>query len=478
MSALTAWVRSLDNRMNPIVVKELRQISRGKFLIVILIGFLFTQLTVTGFFSVFSRGSSSLGPDLFQTLLAFLTGTCALLIPAYAGFRIANERAGENMDLLFSTTLKPASIVWGKTLSAGILAAMIYSVCMPFIYMTYLLRGIDLLTALMSLVMSFGYVTLAAQIGILIGCMPVSRVMKGIVGLVGLVGVFVFAFQFQAFPMSGAGVAARFGILLIWALIAGLCFLLSTAFISPPSANRALIPRLYVTGVWAISFLIVLVWSRIVWSRTAFRDGPIQLWFIIFSGFFSWAMIVSVSERDLLGPRVRRQIPRSGLRRLLAFLFYSGSAGGFLWASIGVLSTFLFGWIGLTAPPQLMDVEDFLEGVKIVGFACFNLWIASAGAVLIHRKFLKKRVSNGYTWLIALGVYMVSNITWATMLVGSGASFHAPIWAVLLFGISVFNDNPPTAAIGIAALIMVCFCIPWIKRQFSAFTPPLADAPS
>ncbi|MDE0020599.1 MAG: hypothetical protein OXT69_04375 [Candidatus Poribacteria bacterium] len=473
MSALTAWVRSLDNRMNPIVVKELRQISRGKFLIVILIGFLFTQLTVTGFFSVFSRGSSSLGPDLFQTLLAFLTGTCALLIPAYAGFRIANERAGENMDLLFSTTLKPASIVWGKTLSAGILAAMIYSVCMPFIYMTYLLRGIDLLTALMSLVMSFGYVTLAAQIGILIGCMPASRVMKGIVGLVGLVGVFVFAFQFQAFPMSGAGVAARFGILLIWALIAGLCFLLSTAFISPPSANRALIPRLYVTGVWAISFLIVLVWSRI-----AVEIGPILMWYIIFGGFFSWAMIVSVSERDFLGPRVRRQIPRSGLRRLFAFLFYSGSAGGFLWASIGVLSTFLFGWIGLTSPPQLMDAEDFLDGASILSFACINLWIASAGAVLIHRKFLKKRVSNGYTWLIALGVYMVSNITWATMLIGSGVNFHAPIWAVLLFGISVSNDNPPTAAIGIAALIMVCFCIPWIKRQFSAFTPPLADAPS
>ena len=130
---LNALLRKVGGRMNPIAVKELRQISRGKFLPVILIGALLMQLTVTAAVSLYSRGSADPGPQLYRALFQVLTAVCYLLIPAYAGFRLANERARLDKDLLFITTLKPASIVLGKTLSAAVLAALIYSVCMPFI---------------------------------------------------------------------------------------------------------------------------------------------------------------------------------------------------------------------------------------------------------------------------------------------------------------------------------------------------------
>ena len=39
-------------------------------------------------------------------------------------------------------------------------------------------------------------------------------------------------------------------------------------------------------------------------------------------------LLISINERDSWGPRVARAIPRSQLLRPLAFLFYSGAAGG------------------------------------------------------------------------------------------------------------------------------------------------------
>ena len=54
------------------------------------------------------------------------------------------------------------------------------------------------------------------------------------------------------------------------------------------------------------------------------------------------ALLASASERDTWGPRVRSQIPRNPLGRVLAFLFYSGSGGGVLWCLLTLGMTFLF----------------------------------------------------------------------------------------------------------------------------------------
>ena len=479
---LNSVLRKFDGRMNPIAVKELRQISRGKFLPVILIGFLFTQLTIAGV--VAFLGSPSPGPDLYRALFGFLTGVCGLLIPAYAGFRLAQERADMNRDLLFITTLKPSSIVWGKTLSAAVLAALIYSVCMPFIVMTYMLRGVDLLSAFLHIVQSYLFALTAILVGILMGGMPVNRFLKTMIGLFALLVVFIVQASGAAFrvPTGGSlihmGVEEAFGaafkFLCIWVLPSVGFFLLAAAFISPPSANRALAPRVYITAAWLVSFVGVVIWAKI--SNDHYH---IYWWVAVLCAVFGWALAFGVSERDELGPRVRQAIPRSRLRRVFAFLFYSGSAGGFLWASAGIVMTYLAG----SSAAILFGWTDFKEIseelLNFLGFASFNAWSAAVCAVFIHRMFLRNRVSAAYTWLIAVGVHLISNLLWAVFAFGfetyRGWDLPELLLAVLAVGAAagsdLGSDGPPTIAAGVIALVLGCACLPWIVRQAAAFKP-------
>ena len=475
---LNALLRKFDSRMNPIAVKELRQISRGKFLPVILIGFLFMQLLVTG--AVTFSGSAAPGPELYEALFVWLTVICILLIPAYAGFRLAQEHSDMNKDLLFISTLKPISIVWGKTLSAAVLVALIYSVCMPFIAMTYILRGVDLLSAFLNIVLSYLFTLTAILVGILIGCMPANRFIKGIIGLLGLFLSFFILMREPILPRLIAespanmsfqeALEAGFRLLWIWAFPSVGFLLLSAAFVSPSSANRAFVPRVYLTAVWAASYIAVFVWDQI--------NGDFDLimwWFVLSFAGFGWALTVSVSERDEIGLRVRQKIPRLRFQRAFAFLFYSGSGGGFLWASVGLAMTYLFWSCAFAASSGGISSEDFLDYLNRFGFASLNAWNAAVCAVFIHRKFLRNRVSGAYTWLIAIGVYIISNLLWGIFAVDSEAYRHFDLIellpGIMAVGAAWASENPPTAAAGVIALILGCACIPWIARQAAAFKP-------
>ena len=244
--------------MNPIAVKELRQISRGKFLTVILIGALLTQLTATGAAAFYIRASADPGQQLYSAMLIVLTPVCWMLIPAYAGFRLALERSASNRDLLFITTLKPASIVLGKLLSAAVLAALIYSVCMPLMAMTYMLRGVDLLSAFLVTAVNYLYTLLLIQVGIMIGCMPGSRIVRWLIGIVGLLvmlsGGMELIEEFVQTLIHGYGSMIKLELgyaLRITASLmfpTGAVFLLSAAFLAPSSSNRALVPRAVCVG--------------------------------------------------------------------------------------------------------------------------------------------------------------------------------------------------------------------------------------
>ena len=471
---LNAVLRKVDGRMNPIAVKELRQISRGKFLPVILIGFLITQMSITG--AVTFVGSANPGQDLYRALIGFLTGICGFLIPLYAGFRLAQERSDMNRDLLFISTLKPASIVWGKTLSAAVLAALIYSVCMPFIAMTYMLRGVDLLSMFLHIVQGYLFALTAVLIGILIGGMPANRFLKAIIGLFALLLVFIVQMTGVALPVPTDGslinmgveeaFGAAFKFLWIWALPSVGFFLLSTAFISPTSANRALAPRVYITAVWIVFYVGAAIWAVI-------NDSNLIIWWTIVSSVvFGWALAVGVSERDEQGPRIRQAIPRSRLRRVFAFLFYSGSGGGFLWASAGIAMTYLFGSFTTAVTPSGIGFRDYSDILDVLGFASFNAWSGTICAVFIHRKFLRNRVSGAYTWLIAAGVHIIFNLLWTMFTIGFESShyYFNPI-GILVVGAATISGDPPTAAAGVIALVLGCACVPWIVRQASAFKP-------
>ena len=143
---------------------------------------------------------------------------------------------------------------------------------MPFMAFTNLLRGVDLPTVFFILAFLFLVVCAVNMIAIFLACLPMSRPFKflfviyGILQSFGVIGSLIgFSFEFMRSGVGAMMAERNFWIGTLTAAsigiaVTGLFFVLSVALISPPSANRALPPRVYLTVFWLVGGLLTLSW--------------------------------------------------------------------------------------------------------------------------------------------------------------------------------------------------------------------------
>ena len=489
MKSISDILEKIDDRLNPIVVKELRQAVQGKFLIVVLICFLCLQLLTVGLFLTDEAVTESFtaGLNVFRVLLGILLATCLLFVPAYTGIRLASERVDANVDLLFITTLRPQSIIWGKFFAGLVIIILLYSACMPFMTFTYLLRGVDLLSVFILLALDFIVMAVSIQCGILVGCLPANRIFKVILGVgwlvvTNVVFVTLLAAMFAPGGLLDSGLGSQLdswkfwrgalGVLVGGGAFIGILALLSIALISPLSTNRALPVRIFVTATWLLTAIGAAIWSIGVNGLT-----PITVWAILNILLYSIGLFVAVSEREHLGRRVRRTIPRKWLLRPLAFLFYSGDASGVAWSSLMIILTLLFMGIWLIIFPQ-MQTEDNIEAIGAL--ACLGLYAFSyaLGASLIRRRFLAYRVTGAYTWVIALILLGVTTTMIPLLLFFLYGEWNkewlvaSPLGPLLFSETKGFVSNSIAIA-RVCAIFVGVLSLPWFVRQFNDFQSPI-----
>lgn len=420
--------------MNPIVIKELRQGVRSwtvtgmllLFLVVLFIaslGFLITQS-----FNV--SPNMGLGASMFSTFVIILAGASVLFIPLYVGVRVAAERQENNHDLLYVTTLSPTRIILGKFLCSAYIALLFFSACMPFMAFTNLLRGVDLPTVFFILAFLFLGVCIANMIAIFLACLPMSRPFKFLFVLGGLIASFFIigsligsSFLFMRSGVGammternfwiGAATAAGAGLLAI-----GLFFVLSVALISPPSANRALPVRVYVTALWLLGGLLCSGW---IWRSG--RAEPIDLWLFLTFAMSILALLVVISNGDQLSMRVQRTIPRPRSKRIAAFLFFNGAAGGLLWIG-GILTlTFL---ITRTVLGYLSGATSFDDDHITILTTAVYAFAYALTALFVHRKFLAKRppkiagllallLAGAWALMPSIALFFLNKLSWKSV---------------------------------------------------------------
>jgi len=486
---MNAVMDRLDNLINPIVVKELRQAVAGKFVSGVLMLFLVVQLVVIGFalfaYDVEQGGS---GRGVFLTLLGIMLATCLLFIPAYAATRLIAERTGTQQDLLYITTIRPGQVVFGKFLSALVVTVLIYSACIPFLALTYLLRGIDLPTIFLLLFIDFLVVAEGTMFAIFLACIPASRSLKSLLGLAGL-GTLFFMFSIcmgMSIDLVQHG-SSTFGgnewVMLLAAVVSmlsgiGLMHVLSVALISPPSSNRALPVRIYVTVVWLLMGALIALWS---WADRS--HAPMMAWSINVGLTLLIALLVSVSERHELGGRVRRTIPRNPLLRSVAFFFYSGAAGGVAW-TLGLFTLsaiFAWNWY-LYFPSGFSDTREFKE--VLTHCTPFAMYIAAytLTAAWIRRVLLSWIVDPPYTWALALILIACGIIgPFLLAIIMHGYDWHDEMsdthgfFATVPFIVFVWQKAPDQLiwywTSGVWLAVAVLFNVPWLFSRYMAFKP-------
>lgn len=474
---------SLGDRINPIVVKELRQAVQSRFVIAALLTLLSIQIFAIGIF-ILASGASLFGFDAgrqaFMMLFSILQAIGMIFAPVYTAARLVAERSDTNVDLLFITTIKPRSIIVGKMFAAMTLTALIYSACMPFMTFTYFLRGIDLPSIFVSLGVGFVVVIVCVQAAVFVALIPVGRALKVIFGLVALIvfGVAYFVTVFGVSDLIGRGFVMRVSwqvlvlIGAIGALMIGLFFVMSVALIMPVASNRALPVRLFITAAWLLMGLAALTNSSID------KDHRMMIaWLVMFAIIFALAIFAAVSERDQLGRRVLRSIPRSLLGRAPAFFFFSGSASGLTWASAMIALTLASAWVWVKSFPSYGNANDLVNSVKWTGGMCLYFFCyAITGALLRRRLF--SRVGTELTWLIGAVLLLVGSL--APVLIGYIVFLNDNLWSED-FG-AWWVGNPfawgneghrvlYASVAGVWAVFVAAMNLPWFIERVKSFKP-------
>ncbi len=420
---------------NPIVIKELRQGVRswtvtGMLLLFLVVLFLTSLAFLIG--QSFEVGENTqLGGSMFSAFVVILAGASVFFIPLYMGVRVAAERQENNPDLLYVSTLSPFRIILGKFLCSSYIALLFFSACMPFMAFTNLLRGVDLPTVFFILAFLFLAVCVANMIAIFLACLPMSKPFKflfiiyGFFQSFGIIGSLIGSSYMFMRSGVGAMMTGRdfwIGVVTsvsIGAAITGLFFVLAVALISPPSANRALPVRIYLTVIWLLGGLLSFNW--VVQTGDA---GRMIAWSYPTFFVMMFALLVTVSNADQLSLRVRRTIPQSAIKRIFAFVFYNGAAGGLLWIG-GILA---LTYLASEATQMFFTRTSSGSGEQknwFITTAAYAFAYALT-ALFIHRKWLARRppkiaglltVLLAAAWAVVPSIFLffINKLSWSSV---------------------------------------------------------------
>ncbi len=429
--SMSALVDRVDDWINPIVIKELRQAVKSRVVVGILMVFMGVQLLLLGWFMLAETGDDSnidwtAGNKVFQGQQGILMFTLMLLVPAYAAVRLGAERSDYNVDLLFISTLRPRSIISGKLFAALVLAMLIFSTCAPFMTFTYLLRGIDIPTILTVLGIDLLFMLISSMLALFLAAVPGPRAIKFFLAFLGFIflallcwgmigttlglimgGTAFFGDLFDFWVVLGVTVAGLLGLV-------GMVFFYSVALISPPTSNRILPMRVYLFALWLImgGSLFGVSYSY----KPNPSIGPIIFWVLGGTILACVQFCISICERERWGPRVKRSIPRRLWVRLPAFLFWTGSAGGITLTTLLAAGTLWSAWWWCNKfGTGSLDWEGLLTFLDVMMIIFLYTYCYGLTAVLVRTHILAGQMKSSLTWLVGL------------LLVGLGSSIPAVI---------------------------------------------------
>jgi hypothetical protein len=397
---------------NPVVVKELRQAVNGRFTGAVLISLLCLQLLIIALSVLFGdverfAQSRGMGRELFATLQATLLFSATVAMPLYAGVRAMMERTGNNLDLLYVTTLPPRQIVSGKLQAASLLTALVYVASLPLMSLCYLLRGIDLPSMAVVVAGGFLLVVNAIVLALAVGCLPAGRLLR-ILFAVGFLALLMMVMGFATALARWAitsGMGSRVTTWAFWqvALVMvaldllgmRLVFLLTVAMVSPPTSNRALPVRRFLALLWVLTLGAAAVSALLVRAK-----WPLEGWMYLATWSAAPLLLAAASGRDRPSAAVVRQLPRNAVLRLLAFPFVSGAPSGFAFALLWLTATLYVGWALQGVLPAFVRFDGELPG-QLTIVAAYLLGYAGTSAMLV-RGPLRRWLKPHQTWVIAL----------------------------------------------------------------------------
>jgi len=393
--------RTLDDRLNPILVKEVRQSLRGRYFrwlfgLTLLVTTFLALMVVT--IAASQSSEVRIGQEFFLTIYACMGGAVLVLVPFSAFLSTSAEWDENTYDLLVLSNLRPRHIVWGKLCSALIQALLYYSTFTPFLVAAFLLNGLDLLVALVILACSIATCIGLSLVGIALASLARVRALRGVVlalfgaGLTaGWAASLAFVVELVQHPeelRSDEGQVAVVVYLTTALLVGGVAAVIAMARFSHEEENRSTPMRVLsislpvVATLWATWLHTISSDSEFAWALQIAAAHPLLLMWIFF-----------VSEPEALGRRTRKFVAgRRGLALVLLPLLPGGARGVLVFGLHALIALGAVTGLNLlwgSAPDELF------EGLVIVGWFytfCFVYLALPTGLLGVLGKADRNRI--------------------------------------------------------------------------------------
>lgn len=303
--ALARLGEAVADRVNPIVVKEMRQGLRTRvfwiFFGLMLLACLFISLVAV---ATAGEGTTDTGATVFFAYFVCLGGVQFFVIPYSAYRSMAREREEETWVLLTLTGLPPRRVLAGKLGSFVLQGSLYASAAAPFLLFSYYLNGIDLPSIGLAMAMATAYQVFLTSIGVSAATLADSRLVRALVHFLflgcllmtlgwGLAWAFGLSSEVSSLA-SGDAFWLGSGFALLSMLTTGvLLFEAAAARLSLPTEAYARGPRLaFLVQTLAGLLFGLALWRRLHEAETLVLSAVLGTLYVTFVG-----LLVS-SDRD------------------------------------------------------------------------------------------------------------------------------------------------------------------------------------
>lgn len=375
--ALDRFGERLADRVNPIIVKELRQGLRTRifwiFFSLMLVACLFISL---GFFAAAGEATSS-GQYAFIAYFVCL-GLVQFFVIPYSAYRsMARETEEETWVLLTLTGLGPRKILAGK-LGSYVLQGLLYSsAAAPFLLFSYYLNGIDLPTIIASVVVAVAYQVFLVSISVSLATLAETRIVRALLHFV-LLGMLLPAVGIGIGVTASATELSRkliadnlfwfvFALVFFFVLTTGLLLFESAAArLSLPTEEYARGPRLLFLVQFVGGVVFFVIGHLLVGKAEVLAAGAVTM-----AAYATLVGLFVASDRDSMA----RLHWATGKRYSL---LKPGAFRGYLLTQLCLAGLAVI-FLALAARSGHADAEDF---ALILGAPAFALIYTSAPNVV------------------------------------------------------------------------------------------------
>ena len=510
-------IHSLPDRINPILLRELRQMVRNRLVLWIINLYLLAQVAMS--WSLMQtildpgwRAPLQFGTIVFAYFLGITTFASLIAVVGYTSLRIVVDRANE--DLLFYTALSPGAIVRGRLVCGLVIGILFFSMSAPFLTFTYLLRGIDIRFYLFGIPLAFAAVQIVNVVALAVFSASRTYLQAAFYSLLFVAvaaGLFFAWWELWneiSIIISGSGAYRRHwfsrhhhysgywsygdAFYIIWLVLFTVLWVPPTAYLFArcnlsPFAHNRMFPIRRWLSCWMIGTLIVCLVELYFhqWLNFGHRYGggpPLFYWIAYVPYIIAAMLVMAVCERETWEGRLRRSIPSSLWRRIMVFPHYTGSVNGLFWCLLWTLFLIVFlsiseilsvhasnSYFGQNAGVLLWLFRQLIFLMLVFDYAmtAFFLW-----KVLFYRWMSREMIwtlACGLLALVSFGTLFVTYLIRETVVLSeieNGVLLAAnPFIAMLDEG---FEYHQAVCAIGWMSLIIL-FGYPWLRNRFLDF---------